>query len=292
MIESPVDPVLASPTKIVDAINKTYARPARRRRARGRPEEGRRGRVRGPRRGAGRHPRPVRRGADHRLGQLAAVPGGQGAGLGHPHRARREGRRRPLPHRRRAPRGQARATASSCRRSSPASRSWPGSTSPRSACPRTAASGARSPARTSTCVSPPCRRRRGERVTIRLLDRSSVLLGLADIGMADGHLERSCDDLIERPHGILLVTGPTGSGKTTTLYACLSEINSPDVNILTVEDPVEYQLEGISQIQVNPKIDLTFASRAALVPAPRPRRHHGRRDPRPGDRRDRDHRRR
>ena len=99
----------------------------------------------------------------------------------------------------------------------------------------------------------------GERITIRLLDRSSVLLGLADIGMADDLLVQ-IRDIIQRPHGILLVTGPTGSGKTTTLYACLSEINSPDVNILTVEDPVEYQLEGISQTQVNPKIDLTFAS--------------------------------
>ncbi|GAB4512619.1 MAG: hypothetical protein Tsb0020_30680 [Haliangiales bacterium] len=99
----------------------------------------------------------------------------------------------------------------------------------------------------------------GERVTIRLLDRSSVLLGLPDIGMATDVLGK-IREVIERPHGILLVTGPTGSGKTTTLYACLSEINSPELNILTVEDPVEYQLEGISQTQVNPKIDLTFAS--------------------------------
>jgi len=99
----------------------------------------------------------------------------------------------------------------------------------------------------------------GESVTIRLLDRGSVLLGLADIGFANDHLD-SIRSIIKRPHGILLVTGPTGSGKTTTLYACLSEINSPDINILTVEDPVEYQLEGISQTQVNSKIDLTFAS--------------------------------
>ncbi|HUJ57977.1 MAG TPA: type II secretion system ATPase GspE [Kofleriaceae bacterium] len=99
----------------------------------------------------------------------------------------------------------------------------------------------------------------GESTTIRLLDRSSVLLGLADIGFADDHLE-AIRSIIARPHGILLVTGPTGSGKTTTLYACLSEINSPDINILTVEDPVEYQLEGISQTQVNSKIELTFAS--------------------------------
>jgi general secretion pathway protein E len=99
----------------------------------------------------------------------------------------------------------------------------------------------------------------GESVTIRLLDRSSVLLGLADIGFAADQLD-SIRNIIKRPHGILLVTGPTGSGKTTTLYACISEINSPDINILTVEDPVEYQLEGISQTQVNSKIDLTFAS--------------------------------
>ncbi len=99
----------------------------------------------------------------------------------------------------------------------------------------------------------------GERVTIRLLDRSSVLLGLGDIGMS-GSCLTSIRDIIRRPHGIMLVTGPTGSGKTTTLYACLSEINSPDLNILTIEDPVEYQLEGISQTQVQSKIDLTFAA--------------------------------
>jgi general secretion pathway protein E len=99
----------------------------------------------------------------------------------------------------------------------------------------------------------------GERVTIRLLDRSSVMLGLADIGFAKDQLDQM-EDIIQRPHGVMMVTGPTGSGKTTTLYACLSRINSPDLNILTIEDPVEYQLEGISQTQVNSKIELTFAS--------------------------------
>lgn len=99
----------------------------------------------------------------------------------------------------------------------------------------------------------------GERVTIRLLDRSSVLLGLGDIGMT-GQTLTLIRDIIQRPHGIMLVTGPTGSGKTTTLYACLSEINKPDLNILTIEDPVEYQLDGISQTQVQSKINLTFAS--------------------------------
>jgi general secretion pathway protein E len=99
----------------------------------------------------------------------------------------------------------------------------------------------------------------GERITIRLLDRSSVLRDLSDIGFGEDHLVQ-INDLIHRPHGIILVTGPTGSGKTTTLYACLAKINTPDLNILTVEDPVEYQLEGITQVPVNSKIDLTFAS--------------------------------
>ena len=98
----------------------------------------------------------------------------------------------------------------------------------------------------------------GERVVLRLLDKSTVLLKLFDLGMPKDRL-RDFDQLIRAPHGIILVTGPTGSGKTTTLYAALSTINSPEINIITVEDPVEYQIEGIAQIQVNPKIDLTFA---------------------------------
>ncbi len=99
----------------------------------------------------------------------------------------------------------------------------------------------------------------GERVVLRLLDKSSVLLDLEDLGLEGERLELF-KRLIHRPHGILLVTGPTGSGKTTTLYAALSRINSRDINIITVEDPIEYQLPGIGQIQVNPKIDLTFAA--------------------------------
>jgi general secretion pathway protein E len=98
----------------------------------------------------------------------------------------------------------------------------------------------------------------GERVVLRLLDKSSVLLGLEDVGLSPDQLE-AMEDLIHRANGILLVTGPTGSGKTTTLYGALSRINSPDKNIITIEDPVEYQLWGIGQIQVNPKIGLTFA---------------------------------
>lgn len=99
----------------------------------------------------------------------------------------------------------------------------------------------------------------GERITMRLLDKSAVVLDLNKIGM-DPHTLNLIEDFIQRPYGIILVTGPTGSGKTTTLYSCLSKINEPDRNILTVEDPVEYQLEGISQVAVNPKINLTFAS--------------------------------
>jgi len=99
----------------------------------------------------------------------------------------------------------------------------------------------------------------GERIVLRLLYRESALLPLDKIGFTGDTLTRF-NELIERPHGIVLVTGPTGSGKTTTLYAALSKINSPDKNIITIEDPVEYQLKGIGQIQVNAKIHLTFAA--------------------------------
>ena len=100
---------------------------------------------------------------------------------------------------------------------------------------------------------------KGERITIRLLDRTSVMVDLDSIGMGPDHYA-AVEEIIHRPHGILLVTGPTGSGKTTTLYSALSKINTPEKNILTIEDPVEYQIEGISQTQVNPKIELTFAN--------------------------------
>jgi general secretion pathway protein E len=98
----------------------------------------------------------------------------------------------------------------------------------------------------------------GERAVLRLLDKTSSVLKLSDLGM-DEQKVNQFNNLIKSPYGIILVTGPTGSGKTTTLYAALSTINSPEVNIITIEDPVEYQIEGIGQIQVNPKIDLTFA---------------------------------
>lgn len=99
----------------------------------------------------------------------------------------------------------------------------------------------------------------GERVVLRLLDKTNVLLRLSDLGMPEKGL-KVFNRLIGSAHGIILVTGPTGSGKTTTLYAALSTINNPDINIITIEDPIEYQIEGIGQIQINPKIDLTFAN--------------------------------
>jgi general secretion pathway protein E len=99
----------------------------------------------------------------------------------------------------------------------------------------------------------------GERVVMRLLDKETVLHDVSDLGFWPDHYTLF-HSLIRRPHGIILVTGPTGSGKTTTLYAGLSQINTPDRNILTVEDPVEYDIEGIGQVHVNPKIDLTFSN--------------------------------
>ena len=99
----------------------------------------------------------------------------------------------------------------------------------------------------------------GESIVMRLLDRSSVFLPFDRLGFAPA-AARGFETLIHRPHGIVLVTGPTGSGKTTTLYAALDKINRPDLKIITVEDPVEYQLKGINQIPVRPKIGLSFAS--------------------------------
>ncbi|HZW91143.1 MAG TPA: type II secretion system ATPase GspE, partial [Myxococcaceae bacterium] len=99
----------------------------------------------------------------------------------------------------------------------------------------------------------------GESIVMRLLDRSSVLLPLERLGFDPSVLSRF-EALIKRPHGIILVTGPTGSGKTTTLYAALEKINSPDRKIITVEDPVEYQLRGVNQVPVKSKIGLSFAT--------------------------------
>ena len=98
----------------------------------------------------------------------------------------------------------------------------------------------------------------GERAVLRLLDKSESKLTLESVGMLGDTLARF-ERLIEQPHGIILVTGPTGSGKTTTLYAALSRLDAGSSNIMTVEDPIEYELPGVGQTQVNAKIELTFA---------------------------------
>ena len=98
----------------------------------------------------------------------------------------------------------------------------------------------------------------GERVVLRLLDKQAGRLDLGSLGM-DVDTQRVMDDLIHKPHGIILVTGPTGSGKTTTLYAALERINDNTRNIMTVEDPIEYYIDGIGQTQVNTKVEMTFA---------------------------------
>ena len=109
----------------------------------------------------------------------------------------------------------------------------------------------------------------GETIVMRLLDRSKSLISLRELGFEDEDY-KWFRRAIKRPNGIVLVTGPTGSGKTTTLYAALSELNRPDVKIITAEDPVEYHIRGLNQVQVNPKIGLTFARilKAMLRAAP------------------------
>ena len=109
----------------------------------------------------------------------------------------------------------------------------------------------------------------GESIVMRILDKSSLLLGLGDLGFFSDD-QGTMAKIIGMPDGVFLVTGPTGSGKTTTLYACLNDINKPDRKIITVEDPVEYQLNGINQVQVNADINLTFAAalRSILRQAP------------------------
>ncbi len=99
----------------------------------------------------------------------------------------------------------------------------------------------------------------GEKVVMRILDKRAALVGIDRLGLM-GPDQQRFEDLVTKPYGIILVTGPTGSGKTTTLYSILHRLNKPEVNIITIEDPVEYQLQGISQVQINPKAGLTFAN--------------------------------
>ena len=104
----------------------------------------------------------------------------------------------------------------------------------------------------------------GESVVMRVLDKSSLMLGLPELGFLSDDQE-TFERLIKLPDGILLVTGPTGSGKTSTLYACLNYINKPDRKIITVEEPIEYQMNGINQVQVNPEIGMTFPAAVGSI---------------------------
>ncbi len=131
----------------------------------------------------------------------------------------------------------------------------------------------------------------GEDAVLRILDRRALTdqlqgLTLDALGFS-AEMKQNLRQLSTEPYGMVLVTGPTGSGKTTTLYAVISEANKGLDKIITIEDPVEYQLPGVLQIPVNEQKGLSFARGLAFHPAPRPGPHHGRRDPRPGDRRDR-----
>ena len=127
----------------------------------------------------------------------------------------------------------------------------------------------------------------GEKIVLRLLDREKLMLDMTKLGFEPESLLKY-EDAISRPWGMVLVTGPTGSGKTNTLYSSISKLNTSETNIMTAEDPVEFNLAGINQVQIRDGIGLNFAAALALVPPAGPEHHPRRRDPRLRDRRDRD----
>ena len=123
----------------------------------------------------------------------------------------------------------------------------------------------------------------GEKIVIRLLNADAAMLPIDELGLRAGEPARCMRSFLSRPQGMILVTGPTGSGKTSTLYTALNSIKSPTNNIITLEDPIEIQLPGVNQMQINARAGVTFASGSAIDPAPGSERDSRRRDPRPGD---------
>ena len=114
----------------------------------------------------------------------------------------------------------------------------------------------------------------GESVVLRVLDRAAVNLEIESLGLPK-YVYDYATEAIQRPNGIFIVTGPTGCGKTTTLYSCLRRVNTMDSKLLTAEDPVEYDIEGIMQVAINEAVGLTFSKALAVVPAPGSGHHHG-----------------
>ena len=208
----------------------------------------------------------------------------------HPHRAVRERAARPLPHRRDSLQHHEPADEVPRRDRRRASRSCRSSTSPRSGCRRTAASrsgstssGAPKEIDFRVSVLPTLF---GEKIVMRLLDKDKLMLDMTKLGFEPESLAKF-EAAILRPWGMVLVTGPTGSGKTNTLYSSIAKINTPETNIMTAEDPVEFNLAGINQVQVQGEHRPELRGGAALVPPPGPEHHPGRRDSRLRDRRDR-----
>jgi type II secretory ATPase GspE/PulE/Tfp pilus assembly ATPase PilB-like protein len=127
----------------------------------------------------------------------------------------------------------------------------------------------------------------GETVVIRLLRKETEKAKtLAEVGL-DERDRQVVERALAEPQGLILITGPTGSGKTSSLYAGLASVIRPDINVVTLEDPVEYQMGGVNQVQINERVGVTFASGLRTILAPGPRHRHGGRDPRPRDRLDR-----
>ena len=206
----------------------------------------------------GRHPRRHRRGADRQAGQLGDRPVGRRLRERHPLRAAGQGTHGPVPHRRRAARDHvdpaAHAVGVISRLKIMADLDIAERRVPQDGRIGLMVGGKPIDMRVASLPTV-----YGEKIVMRLLDKSNVMLDLEDLGFAEKALKRFHKSFT-KPYGAILVTGPTGSGKSTTLYAALNILNSPEKNIITVEDPVEYRLTGINQVQVNTRAGMTFAA--------------------------------